>query len=168
MLVALNACLPEVLTAAELDFEIDILHAAMNRTPEWAPNNYLRSWCGQEGQSWHISCIKQALRRKYGHHGIMWKKLSKDCIYDKNIGKLYVHGTLNSACFPTLDPSGDWSHAICIDTDPKVSQLLDVNNFEEYGDNTWFDLSYYFQKGNETENLFSRIAKVFSIAIKEK
>jgi hypothetical protein len=116
MHLALNKCVPGVLTIQELDHEIKEVHAEKNQKPQWAPDRYKLEWCGTPGQSWHQDCILGALKRKYPGR-FTWRRHPPSVVFKRGKGKFYVHGVLNSSLFPELDQQGNWQHSICVDTD---------------------------------------------------
>ena len=121
-LFALNKVVEGVLCAEDLDSVIPEVWKELQQ----ANPHYKREWAGIEGQTWHLNCIKQALLARYGRGNFTWKRVKTEkqkeleFLTKRNQGKFYVHGTLNPLNFPDLDPEGDWTHAICVDTDKNV------------------------------------------------
>jgi hypothetical protein len=160
MLVALNKCWPGVLLAEELDEQIERVHEEQNKHPMWAPDKYNREWCGIPGVTWHHDCIGKALRKKYPPAPLLgactWRKKSADSIYKSGQGKLYVHGLLNKTLWPDIDPSSNWQHAICVDTD--AGKFFDVNS------NRWRSVGKWLQCPQE-DRYMSNIWRVYKLAL---
>jgi hypothetical protein len=115
MLLALNNCIPDVLSEEELNNEIESVYEEKNKLTEFFPDKYLIEWCGVPNKSWHQDCIPKALKKKYGVGGFVWKKQKNiDVIFKRNLGKFYVHGLLNRKLYSDRD--GNWQHSICVNT----------------------------------------------------
>jgi hypothetical protein len=169
ILVALNACWPNVLTADELDAEID--NVFFEQVPE-----YKREWCGIEKATWHQDCILKALEKKYGDR-VKWIKVPIDSIYEKHHGKLYVHGMLEPHLFDMVPYFAHrkiseeffhhWTYSVCIDTDN--NKIVDFKKGL-----SWFDflratsrpltISNFFHKCG-SENMFREIWDVRKLEI---
>ncbi len=152
IVVALNLCIPGVLTAEDLDAEIPRVYQEKNIT-----KLYPRRWCGIESQTWHHSCIYRALCRKYGASRVVWQKLTKNAIYQKGHGILYARGILNHRCYDNVDKSGDWSHSVAIDTNNKL--LCELNS------SGWQPLATCFKKDKHLQNLLSEVWFVYKLQI---
>jgi hypothetical protein len=158
MVVALNKCCPGVLTAGELDEQIEKLHEELNKQREWAPNNYKMEWCGIPGVTWHQNCILKALKKKYppSSTGVHWRKLPANSMYEPGHGKLYVHGLLNKALWPEIDQSSNWQHSICVNTD--TGRFFDGNT------NRWRSVAKWLQCPEE-DRYMSEIWRVYTLSL---
>jgi hypothetical protein len=152
ILHSLNACVSDVLTAKELDEQIEVVFNDLHsRNP-----SITREHCGIIGTTWHQNCIPLALSKKYGPDGFLWEQLPDDAIWRKGLGKLYIHGLLDSTYFK-MSPDGDWRHTCAIDTD--LGTISDINI-----PNSWEGLDCY--KSKKRNRFFMKeIWQVFRIQI---
>jgi hypothetical protein len=130
MMLALDNISPGLLTQAELNDQIR--NVLLTKAGAYNP-----SWCGTPDRNWHHDCIGLALYAKYAEtQPFVWRRVPNEAIYDrKRTNKLYVFGILNSKHFPTSDPSGDWTHSICVN--PKTNRFFDDNARARHV-NYWF------------------------------
>jgi hypothetical protein len=158
MVVALNKCCAGVLTAGELDVQIEKVHEEQNKQLEWAPNKYKREWCGIPGVTWHQDCIAKALKQKYppSSGGYTWCKQPADSIYEPGQGKVYVHGLLNSALWPDMNQSSCWQHAICVNTD--TGRFCDGNS------NSWRSVAKWLQC-REEDRYMVKVWRVYKLVL---
>ena len=73
--------------------------------------------CGVPNKFWSNTALRASKEVQGRSQLDKAKGKFRNVIYQRGKGKLYVSGLLNSKLFPDADPSGNWHHAICVDTD---------------------------------------------------